>query len=583
MRCLESHACCLLVLALVLLPLPAAADEIGDLLESGQLKGAYNPVLLDFLLEEGAESLPEAQRVEAIDQMVSALKQDIEITPEEQRAVSLAAAGAGLAQLLGGSDVSDLGSAAQGATYQIWDSWIDSAFTLRKAGYTEEANGFFVKCIEIYPYSDLKGRCAVGLALANPDEAVERLMALTEGSDEGAIKAALRLLGDLAASDGFPAEQRAEVIQRLEVFTGGLKKATYGVAACDGLVRTRDQGAVPTLQKLSKGMMNADFQPCARRGLLLTFEDRSVVPMLEKQLKGGSFSTTEPWQKLFAGRVLIQADEASGYSWAGQQFAKKKSKGMKKFMKTEKETDFKPSLVRILVASGSDEALKTLQAGIGSVEKGSWIETWIAIGMLELGDTSRIDLARAALTRPEWGFTVVRVSTALAEHGDYSGVAALQSLYDQAAQGIEAQPGKAALAYLAGEGIQYENNQSAKKARLLRLRRQIAGALSTIDTAESAAVLTSILEDDEPSVRASAAYGLADMTDAAAAAGLVRAMQVDYGTIGDVSRNPVVTAHVVRRSESRFSGEPSTDEVQQAGLASSVVSVKFLARCVQQM
>jgi len=583
MRSLESRTYLPLFLAVVLMALPAVADEIGDLLESGQLKGSYNPVLLDFLIEEGANSLPEAQRVEAIDQMVSALKQDIEITPEEQRAAALAAAGAGLAQLFGGNDVSDLGSAAQGATHQIWNSWIDSAFTLRKAGYADEATGFFKKCIEIYPYSDLKGRCAVGLALANPDEAVSRLMALTEGSDEGAIKAALRLLGDLAASEGFPADKRAVVIERLQAFTRGLKKTTYGVAACDGLVRTKDQGAVPTLQKLSKGMMNVDFQPCARRGLLLTFDDHSVVPLLEKQLKGGSFSTTEPWQKLFAGRVLIEADQPSGYAWAGQQFAKKKSKGMKRLMKTEKEPDFKPSVVRILVASGSDEALKALKAGIESVEKGSWIETWIAIGMLELGDTSRIDLARAALTRPEWGFTVVRVSTALAEHGDTSGVPALDALYKQAAQGIEAQPGKAALAYLAGEGVQFENSQSAKKARLLRLRRQIAGALSTIDTAESAAVLTSMLEDGEPSVRASAAYGLADMTDPAAAAGLARAMRVDYGTVSDVSRSPVVLAHVVRRSRSRFSGEPATEEVLQSGLESSVASVKFLAQCAKQM
>jgi hypothetical protein len=196
------------LLALALLPAALAAQTIDGILESGALKTAYNPVLLDYLLEEGADDLPEAKRKQALDQLVTALKQDVEITPEEQKTAAMLAAGAALAELFGGDDTSDVGSAAGDATYDVWRGWVESAMTLQRAGYTAAAEAFFEKCIEIYPYSDLRGRCAIGLAAGKPDEAVSRLMALTESSDSSTINAALRLLGKLAGSEGFPAENR---------------------------------------------------------------------------------------------------------------------------------------------------------------------------------------------------------------------------------------------------------------------------------------------------------------------------------------------------------------------------------------
>jgi tetratricopeptide (TPR) repeat protein len=502
------------------------AETVDRLLEEKKLEAAYNPVLLDYLLEEGADDLPETQRKEALDQLVTALKQDVEITPEEQKTAALLAAGAAMAQLLGGDDVGDYGAAAGDATYDVWKRWVDSALTLQRAGYSAEADAFFEKCIEIYPYSDLRGRCAIGLAAGRPDEAVSRLLALTKSSDSATINAALRLLGKLAGSEGFPAETRATVIVHLTEFTGGIKKATHGQAACDGLVRTGDASVVPTLQRLAKGMMNADFFRCARRGLLLTFDDTSVVPLLEKQLGGGKFSATEPWDRFFAATLLMEGGQESGYAWAGEEFAKgAKSKGktkgfMKKMMATEEEVDFKPALVNALVRIGGDRSRQALTEAIGTVEKGSWIETWIAIGLLELGDSSHIDLAHTALGNPDWEFTAIRVATALAEHGDFSGIAALEKLYQKAAQGLEPAAAKAVVAFLGGAGDLYLSDRGEKEQRLLRLRRQIAGALATIDRPEGISVLMTILDDSDESVRTAAAYALARMSEPSAALGL---------------------------------------------------------------
>jgi len=563
----------------------ATAETVASLLQSGKLKDAYNPVLLDYLLEEGTQDLPAAQRKQALDQLVTALKQDVEITPEEQKTAALIAASAGLAELFGGDDASDLGHAAGDATYDVWRGWVDSAMTLQRAGYGEEADAFFEKCIEIYPYSDLRGRCAIGLAAGKPDEAVDRLMALTGSTDNATIHAALRLLGRLAGSEGFPEATRQKVVQRLTEFTGGLKKATYGVAACDGLVASGDRAAVPVLETLSKGMMNSDFYYCSRRGLLLTFGERSVVPLLEKQLQAGKFSSQKPWDRFAAASVLMQGDIDSGYQWAAGELAKGEKKGgakgfMKKMMATEKEVDFKPALVNTLVWIGGDKAKKTLSDAIGVAEKGSWIETWIAVGLLELGDTSHIGLVRAALDNPTWEFTTVRIATALAKQGDSSGVPALERLYQKAAKGLEPEPVKAVVAFLGGEGGLYLADRGERKQRLLRLRRQIADALATIDRPECTPVLVTLLGDEDLSVTSAAAYGLARMHDRSAADGLAKAIQIDYGSVGGVSRNRVVHAHLVRHAAARQPRTKGAHAVVARGASSSDPSVQFLALSV---
>jgi len=556
------------------------AATIEEMLEQKVLVDAYNPELLDYLLEEGRDAISAEQRQVALDQLVTALKQDIEITPEEQRAAALAAAGAGVAQLFGGSSGSEYGGVAQSATHQIWSGWVDSAFTLQRAGYADESNAFFEKCVEVFPYNDLRGRCAIGLAMAKPEEAYQRIMALLEANDNETIKAVLPLLGELAGSEDFPADLRGQVIVRLGEFTGGMKKATFGVAACRGLVATGDERAVPTLKKLSSGMMNTDFFPCARTGLLLTFDDRSVVPMLEKQLKGGAFSTTTQQERLFAASLLMRAGEASGFAFAEKELTKKQKKGLGKLMKSSDDVDLRPALVTALVRAGGNDAIRVLKSGSAKVKKESWLETWIAVGLLELGDTSQVNLAKAALGKPDWAFTTVRIATALAKNGDLDGVPALDTLYKSAASGIEPDFGKAAVAFLVGDGSEYQSGEKAKRARLIALRRQIAWALAGIDQPQCVPILTTILSDSEPSVRVAAAYGIAGMDTADAASAVAAAMAVDYGSVKGRSRNPVIQAHLARAAGGRFADHEASRQVIEEGLASPFGSVRFLCVCV---
>lgn len=574
---------CLTGVAIVgaFVPFLSSAVTLDEMLEQKALVNAYNPEVLDYLLEEGRDALPNEQRQAALDQLVAALKEDINISPEEQRTAALAAAGAGVAQLFGGATGSEYGGVAQDATYQIWKGWVDSAFTLQRAGFTEESDAFFQKCVDIFPYSDLRGRCAIGLALSRPDEAYQRLTVLAEANDNETIKAVLPLLGELAGSEGFPADLRGTVITRLEEFTGGMKKATFGVAACRGLVATGDERAVPTLKNLSKGMMNQDFYPCARTGLLLTYDDRGVVPLLEKNLKGGTFSTNTPSDRLFAASLLMRAGEASGFAFAEQELMKKEKGGLGKLMKSSSDdVDLRPALVTALVRAGGDDAKRVLSATIGAVKQGTWLETWIAIGLLELGDVSQITLAKSALGNPEWAFTTVRIAEAMALHGDYSGVPALEGLYESATNGVEPDWSKAAAAIFAGEGAEFQTGEKARKARLIRLRQQIATALAVIDQPSCVPVLTTMLSDVEPSVRIASAYGLARMHTPDAASGLAAAMAIDYGADNSRSRNPVVQAHLVRTANARFAGHESTRSLIETGLSGPYNSVRFLCLCV---
>jgi len=565
-----------LVLGAFAIAQPAAAASIESMLEAGQLKAAYNPILLDYLVEEGTKALPEAQHKEALEQLVTALRAETDITAGEQQAAGLATAAALLAQAFGGGMTAEMGSAASDATHQIYDGWIDAANGLLKAGFADEANAFFEKCMAQFPYPDLQGRCALGLARANPEKAIDILIATSkDSSSEGAIKTALWVLGGLAASDDLGDEHKVRIIEHIESFTGGLKKATYGRAACRGLVRSGDERVKPRLMELKGGMMNSDISPCALRGLLLTFGEKSVVPDLAKKLKGGMLDTTKPADKLFAARTLIEADEPAGFEWAAKhltgkkkqkdrdkQIAKAQAKGKKAKWKKPSEGDLRNQVISALVDAGGDRALQILNESFVFAKKGSWIETWIALALYRLGDDAHIDLLKNALETQEWDFTVVRIAEAFADKGDTSGLAALGKLYGNAV----ARAGKA--------------KKDKERNALRRLRSQIAAALAKIDTPASATQLAKILGDGDARVRASAAYGLARMTEPSAVPALTKALAADYGESRAGARTPVVHAHVARAAALKGDSAAIAAVLEKAA-GSSFASVKFLALCAQ--
>ena len=560
---------CTIGIAAVLVAPVRAEDAVSQILKNGKLRTAYNPVLLDYLVEEGADDLPKKLHKQALDQLVTALKAETTITDAEQRTAALATAAALLAEALGSGLTSELGQAAGDATHSIYAGWIDAADKLLKAGYTADAIQFYEHCMTFFPYADLQGRCALGLARSKPDEAIDLLIKASEASSKGAVNAALWSLGGLAASDALGDAHKTRIIEHIRSFTTGLKKASYGRAACRAMVRTGNEKVIPRLKELKGGMMNTDISPCALRGLLLTFDDRSVVPDLAKKLKGGMFDTTKPAEKLSAARTLMTAGEDAGFEWAaryltGKKKPKDRQKEIDKALKKGKhakwkkpdEGDMRSRVVTALVETGGERAAEVLAMGFHFTKQGHWIETWIALGMYKLGDDSQVELLKGALSSREWDFTTLRIAEAFAAEGDTSGVPAIGALYDEAV------------------GRAKKARKDSERADLRRLRSGIANAAAVIDRDDCVPILTRILTDTDASVRTSAAYALARMRKAKVNTALEQALGVDYGKTKSGPRTPIVHAHLTRSAAAR---EPRVARVLAKATASPLTSVKFLA------
>jgi HEAT repeat protein len=531
-------------------PTPAPApDPLQAVLETRGLQSAYNPVLLAFLTEEAKGRLPETQRKAALEQLVAGFRQEIQVRAGQQAVAGLATA---LGAVLGGA----AGQGISEGAAQVWTDWVNAAFTLQKAGYKEETTPFFQNCLETFPYDELRARCAAGLAAADPDKAFSVLIGLLDSKNgEEVNAAALRLLGRLAASEGFPQEKKDAVVDELIKRTHGMLNTSLYPAAIDGLMRAKDPRAVEPLRGLTKGMMKGpEVKRAALRALLLGYADAGAREALQKDLKGGFMK--EPKDQVAAALVLIEAGDAAGLDFALQYLSKKK----------KKDPDFSPELVFGLVERGDDAARGILAKAVVVQDPGDWIAADMAIGMLSLGDASAIEIVRSALGKKDWPETRIRAAVALAGQKDYSGIPVLKQMTES--EGLLKTAFKLAL----GNAPDVES-----------MRVAVASGLGRIDHKDAVPILTALLQDKSDRVRLAAAYALSGLKDPAALDGLPRALETDYGKEGSRSRNPEVRAHLLRSAASRFPEDPRTAALLKAGSATDVVSVKFLALAETRM
>ncbi len=553
---------------------PREADAtIQAMLDSKVLMGDYNGIVVDFLVNEGKNKLAPEQRKQALDQLVAALKEKTQVSKDEQLTMALGTL-VGIGMGAANDDVvSDAGSSVESSYASEWATWVDAAFNLIHAGYAEEAADFFQFGLQYIPYPELKAECVKGLAKARPDEAYDFLMAATAKSTEEEVNTALRLLGYLTASGTLSKEKQDAVMDKLIEFSKGMLHTIYYRAAIFGLDVARDPRAIEALSRFKKGLgISSEDRRPALRSLLLTYHDESVVAILEGMTKGGFVSLNNPYDQFYAARLLIEAGNDTGFQWA-QTKLEKTTKG---FFDSKDEPDFRPDIVRILVEHGGDKGLKVLKAAFPKYKNGDWLQTWIATGMLELGDKAEIQLVRASLNNPSWDYTAVRIAEALAKHGDYSGIPALQDLIEKRPPTKSA--GMHVLSALAGE----QDKTPDENRRLANLRIQIANGLARMNRPECAPLLTRLLSDENDYVRATAALALTELTRPEALDGLSQAMNTDFGLVNQRSRNPEIWAHVVRLAAMRFPENPKTQEIVKQGAREPSPSVQFLSAVLKQ-
>jgi HEAT repeat protein len=522
---------------------PATPSGLQAILDKKELQGSYNPVLLDFLAEEGQSKLSPPLRKAAMDQLVAGFKQETQISQGTQATAAVATA---LGALLGGST----GRTIEDAAAQVWASWVDAAFVLERAGYGAETRPFFEKCLQTFPYDSLRARCAAGLARSAPDQAIAILTGLLAGSNPVEIQnVALRLLGGLATAEGLPKEQHDAIVDDLIKRTHGFMNSSNFEAAVDGLAQTRDPRAVEPLRGLTKGFAKGDeVKRAAKRALLLVFQDAGAREALKKDLKGGFVA--QPENQVFAAHTLIDAGDPAGFDWARDYLSKKK-----------KDADYSGELIWALAGKGGEPAHAALAAAAAMRKPGELVTASMSIALLSLGDASRIDVVRAALMNKDWPNTRLEAAVALAGQKDYSGVPVLESLTRDTSLFK-----KALDAVLGARSLDPASVKSA-----------VASALGRIDHSESVPVLISLLGDKTDAVRLSAAFALAAMSDPAALDGLTRALETDYGQHEGRTRNPEVHAHLVRSAALHFAADPRTALLVKMASESKFVSVRFLA------
>ena len=561
----------LVVVGLLAGGLSVHGETAEDLVAGGVLSGTDNPALIDFLLREGKGKPTPELHGKALDQAVASLRARANVTPEEQLAAALSSA-IGMAMQVADDDiVSGAGADVESSTYTgEWGNWVDAAEMLLEAGYTEDAVAFFQYGMETLPYPDLRNRCVMGLVKANPDEAYDRLMKMTEQPNIDLQNAALRSLGLLAGSGGLSDEQKDAVMALLIEKSQGLMNASYTLAAIRGLDYARDERAIAPLSKYKGGMMvTEENQRPALRSLLLTYEDDIAMEPLLKMIKGGMMSTHDAWDRMFAGRLLMQAGKQEGFDWALKELTPKK----KSFLSTKKdEPDLRYDVISTLTWVGGDAALEVLGKAYGHRKQSELMQASIAIALLVLGDDTHIETVRAAMGREGWDFTAANAALALAGHGDLSGIPVLDRLAAQEPKKDSA--GMSALKLLSGKSV----GNAGEKNRIIRLRRRIANTLGKIDRPEGVATLTRLLEDRDPNVRSSAAYALMGMDDPAAVQGLQAAMGVDYGVTAEKkSRNPVIHGTILRTAMAKHAGEDGAAALVQAATTAKDPTIRFMA------
>ena len=510
-----------------------AADTVQSILDSKALQGEYNPVLVSFLLDEGKAKLPQKQQKLALDQQLAGFKEEVDIKPSEQVTAQVATlAGA----LLGG----DVGDATADAAAEVWSDWVDAAFVLLKAGYKAETIPFFKNCLTNFPYESLQGRCATGLVIADPENAMTHLTAmLAKDKPEQVTNAALRILGDVAGDEATPKAQRDAIMAELIKRTEGMMNTIYYEGAIEGLVRAKDGRAVEPLRKMTKGMGKSDeVKQAALRGLALTYKDSAALEQLRAGLKGGMMSNAE--NQLFSAVTLIEAGDAAGFDYATQKLTPQKKGLMKGLMKSKSDIDPAPALVRALRARGDQQSRDVLTKALEGRAENDALWPSINVVILELGDASKLETVKKIVAGDYSTITRTNGAIALAKQKDYSGIAALNAM---------------------------AADRKAKPA----LRVSVADALADINHDDSVAPLVSLLGDASPSVRAAAAYALTRLSGAAALDGIAKAYDASY------ERSPVVHAHLVRTAVAKFPKDARTKSLVDKAKGSQSASVKFIA------
>jgi HEAT repeat protein len=608
--------------ALVVPVLGNGAEPTGGaldkLLTDGLLEKTRNPVPATFLLNEGGRHLTADQRAAALEQLKHALhvqtsainvmmqgatgamnsdemQKQADYARKQNVPGSMIKSMLGLSQQPPPVDAQRMQQEAKQAMIDPWVRGIEAAHALDKAGDAKGAATFYVNCLQMLEADWVPSACVDGILDLGPRRAALVLnwmvdnadtVSLTSGGgfgappppkhgkappDRGALQLrlfALEGLGALVGGGQLAADAREQTFSKLLTYSSGKENQPFYRGAALGLGRSRDPRAVDVLRHLAKDS-RTDVREAAWRGLAVAFHDAAAVKELRSQLSERDLET-----QLRAAQVLFEIGDQQAMQWAVKTIGHRRTS-------EAKQPDIRPQVVRQLVELGGPLARQTLEQALAAGTGNDWLEAWVRVALLELGDTSQMSAVEAAVAKEDWaldprGFLSVwraikPLLTAAAQTMISGGLAA-PSTFHQVQQAVQLIGN-----FGSGERGRYLANADKRQAAIAQLRWQTADALAIAHPPGSEKLLIRLLDDPTPAVRLSAARALACLDAPDAIVGLETAFGRDYGDEAGVSRTAEVRGALLRAALIRFPEDPRTRKLLNAGAGDADPGVQFIA------
>lgn len=582
-RTLAIAACC------AWLPFATSAETLDELLASRALESVVHPVAAEFMAAEGAAGLSEQQRATAVTQLKRALSRQTNPmaltmrgaagamnTPSMQRMLEGAQRQMGAGGLvrsaigLGGGapqiDPEQSQREMEQAMTEPWVRGIGAARALAGLGDAEAAARFYVACLQMLQGDWAPTACLEDIIAMGPRRAEVLLTWMLDnaatlsssalpsfgsfddeedddddsGEGPGArlTSAALEGLGALIGGGRMTEDARERAFATLLRYADARDNEPYLLGVVEGLARSKDPRAVERLEKLASRRTSLDVRQAAQRGLAVAYRDEDAIKALRRELSG-----KDEELELRAAQVLYELADEEAFEWAVDVITQRRTANAG-------GADVRGQVVRDLVELGGEPSRQALRAALDDGSRNEWVEAWIAVGLLELGDETVVPQVEAALTTDDWELDprglrsiwraikpFLQYATQLAMSG---GMSAMSST-DQLRQ----------VTSLIGNAVQGERSRHLAKldqraSLTAQLRWQAADAIAKAQPEGSLRMLRALLADPTPGVQSSAALALARSNDAEALPLLAAAYDAALTADASLGHGPELRATLVR-------------------------------------
>ena len=381
--------------------------------------------------------------------------------------------------------------------------------------------------------------------------------------------AALEGLGALIGGGRMTAEARERAFATLLRYAAARDNEAYLLGVAEGLGRSKDPRAVEWLQKLSSRRTSLDVRQAAQRGLAVGFRDEDAIKALRRELDG-----KDEELELRAAQVLYELADEGAFEWAVDVITQRRTADAG-------GADVRGQVVRDFVELGGEPSRQALRAALDDGSRNEWVEAWIAVGLLELGDESVAAQVEAALTTDDWEldprgvrsiWRAIKPFLQYAAQLAMSGGMSAMSSTDQLRQ-VTSLVGNA----VQGERARHLSKLDQRESLTAQLRWQAADAIAKAQPEGALRMLRTLLADPTPGVQPSAALALARSGDPEAAPLLAAAYDAALTTAADAPNLPELRATLVRAAVLSSPAAEATRGLLAKAAADPDAGVRFVA------